>query len=279
MVIDPTLLHATVLLLVLAPLSGLLGYIAVVRNNMFEADTLSHVGFTGAFLGLTIGLALVPSIQLAVSAIAALFAIRAIKRPPSDVTTSVIFTMILGFGALLTHRLASGHSSGASVSLTSVAFGSLFALTSTHVYWVIIELLITTAMIMTIFRPLLFVAFDSEGAHAAALPGRLIVAIYFLCLGITIAVSTQAIGAFVALALLATPATCVQRFTFTPRAACFFSALLSLCSALTGLLLAWSVPTLSPSVAIVAVTTLIFIVTVVVTTVRQRVMPRSISRT
>ncbi|HEY7175070.1 MAG TPA: metal ABC transporter permease, partial [Micromonosporaceae bacterium] len=78
--------------------AGLVGYFLVLRAQVFTADALSHVAFTGALAALAAGL----DLQLGLFAVTVLVAVAmgALGRRarPDDVVIGGVFAWILGLG-------------------------------------------------------------------------------------------------------------------------------------------------------------------------------------
>jgi zinc/manganese transport system permease protein len=119
---------------------------------------------------------------------------------------------------------------------------------------------VVVAAIIAIGRPLLFTSLDEAVASARGVPVRALGYAFFVLVGITAGVATQAIGALLLLGLLAAPAGASQRFTSKPFAALWLSAGIAVVSVWAGLTLAYAAPRMPPSFGIVGVATLLYAV-------------------
>jgi zinc/manganese transport system permease protein len=103
-----------------------------------------------------------------------------------------------------------------------------------------------------IFRPLLFATLDPVVASIRGVRVRLLGVVFLVLLAIVSAESTQAVGALLLLGLLAAPAGAAHRMTVRPGRGLALSGLIAVGSMWGGLALAYAIPALPPSSAIVA---------------------------
>ena len=92
-------------------------------------------------------------------------------------------------------------------------------------------------------------------AAARGVPVRALGYAFFVLLGVTAGVATQAVGALLLLGLLAAPAGAAQRLTARPFGALWLSAGIAVGSMWVGLTVAYLAPRVPPSFGILAVAT------------------------
>jgi ABC-type Mn2+/Zn2+ transport system permease subunit len=83
--------------------------------------------------------------------------------------------------------------------------------------------------------------------------------VFFVLLGVTAGVATQAVGALLLLGLLAAPAGAALRLTAQPFRAMWLSAAIALASMWIGLTIAYLAPTVPPSFGIIGTATAIYL--------------------
>jgi zinc/manganese transport system permease protein len=115
------------------------------------------------------------------------------------------------------------------------------------------------AFTLLLARPLLFASLDPSVARGRGLPVRLLGVAFLVLVGVDAAEATQAVGALLLLGLLAAPAGAAQRLTADPYVALGLSAALALAATWVGLTLAYLIPSLPPSFAVIALATLIYL--------------------
>jgi len=109
------------------------------------------------------------------------------------------------------------------------------------------------ALTLVIARPLLFASVSPEIAGARGVPTGLLGMAFLVLLGVIVAQAAQAIGALLLLGLLAAPAAAAHRLAGNPFAGIALAGALALVAMWGGLALAYAVPSLPPSSAVVAI--------------------------
>jgi len=239
-----------------AAMAGLVGYFMVLRKQVFAADALSHVAFSGVVTALAFGVDPTLGLFIGTVSFGAVLGLLGTRGRADDVVVGSVFVWILGLGVLaLSLYRASPRSSANGAAGVNVLFGSVFGLTATQALvaaGVAVALLVALALIA---RPLLFASLDESVAAARGVPVRAL-GVGFLCLvGASVAEATQAVGALLLLGLLAAPAGTAHRLTGRPYRAMAASAALSMLAMVLGLSASYLWPILPPSFAILAVST------------------------
>jgi len=238
---------------------GLVGYFVVLRAQVFAGDALGHVAFTGALAAVAAGVDL--RVGLFVATIGAALALGALgnRARVDDVVIGSFFAWTLGLGVLFLSIFTTGSSAGDGTAGVHALFGSILGLGTRDVVVAAVLALLACAVLLVIARPLLFASLDPLVAAARGLPVRLLGVVFLAVLGLVAAEASQAVGALLLLGLIAAPAGAAHRLTSSPYRGLALSASLSLVSVWLGLALAYAVPTLPPSTAIVAVAAAIYL--------------------
>jgi zinc/manganese transport system permease protein len=253
--------------------AGLIGYVVVVRGQVFTGDALSHVAFTGALAALAFGIDLRAGLYGACIVFALLMAVLGRRAYADDTVIGSVFAWILGLGALFLSIFTTAHSGTGAVGSNAgvnTLFGSILGLSSGQALSDAVVSLVIVVVFVVIGRPLVFASLDESVASARGVPVRALGYAFFVLVGITVGVATQAVGALLILGLLATPAGASQRFTTRPFAAMWLSAGIAVCSMWAGLTLAYMAPKVPPSFGILAVATGVYLLAFVATAGRDR---------
>jgi len=261
----------------IAVAAGLVGYVVVLRGQVFSGDALSHVAFTGALAALAFGVDLRLGLYGGCVAFAILMAALGRRASADDTVIGSVFAWILGLGALFLSIFTTAQSgtggSGGNAGV-NVLFGSILGLSTGQALVDGAVALAVVAAFTAIGRPLVFASLDETVATARGVPVRLVGYAFFILLGVTVGVATQAVGALLLLGLLAAPAGASQRLSSRPFVALWLSAALAVFSMWAGLTLAYLVPKMPPSFGILAVATGVYLATVAVPGVRAVVSRR-----
>jgi zinc/manganese transport system permease protein len=226
----------------IAMAGGLVGYFAVLRNQVFTSDALGHVAFAGSLGALVAGVQ--QMLGLFGSTIAVALGIGALggRARARDVVIGAVFAWVLGLGGLfLSLYTVSGSTSNGAAGVT-VLFGSILGIGSENAVLAAGIALATSAALLLVARPLLFLSIDPDVAAARGLPVRALTAAFLVLLALTVAEAVQVVGALLIFAMVVTPAAIAQRLTARPYAGLLISAGLGAGCVWAGLTLAFFTP-------------------------------------
>jgi zinc/manganese transport system permease protein len=250
---------------------GVCGWFVVLRGQVFAGDALSHVAFPGALAAAAAGLD--QRVGLFAATIAAGAAIAMLGRgaltarggraagvePADDTTIGVLFTFVLALGVFFLTRFSLGSGGSVGIEAAHTLFGSIFGLAAAEARLAAIIAAAVLVAVLTIARPLLFASVAPEIAGARGVPTRLLGFAFLALLGVVAAEASQALGALLLLGLLAGPAAAAQRLLPGTASSIALAAGFALASMWGGLALAWAVPSLPPSSAVIAIATAIYL--------------------
>jgi zinc/manganese transport system permease protein len=248
---------------------GVSGWFVVLRGQVFAGDALSHVAFPGALAAAAAGVD--ERIGLFVATVAVGAAIAALGRgalarggagagstPADDTAIGTAFTFILGLGVFFLARVSMGSAGGSGIVGAHTLFGSIFGLGAGEARLAAAIGLAATLLTCAIARPLLFASVAPEVAASRGVPTRLLAILFMALLGAVAAEATQAVGALLLLGLLAAPAAAAHRLARAPFAGIALAGGLAIVAMWGGLALAYAIPSLPPSTAIVTIAVAIY---------------------
>jgi zinc/manganese transport system permease protein len=235
--------------------AGLVGYFLVLRAQVFTADALSHVAFTGALAALAAGF----DARLGLFTVTVLVALGmgtlGPRARPDDVVIGGLFAWILGLGVLFLSLFTRSRNDGSAVA---VLFGSILGVSSARAILAAAVSVGVSVVVLALARPLLFASLDPDVARARGVPVRALGFAFLGLVGVTVAEASQVVGALLILGLLAAPAGAASRLSDRPLVALFLSALVAVASVWVGLAVADAVSSVPPSFAILAAASLAF---------------------
>jgi zinc/manganese transport system permease protein len=256
---------------------GVCGWFVVLRGQVFAGDALSHVAFPGALAAAAAGLdervglfAATVAVALGMGllgrgALAAAGGRRTGSLPVDDTAIGVLFTFILGLGLFFLTRFSMGSGGSAGVQAAHTLFGSIFGLAAGEARLAAVVGLAVVLAMALIARPLLFASVAPDVAGARGVPTRMLGVAFLALLGVVAAEATQAVGALLLLGLLAVPAAAAHRLARGPVAGVALAALFAVIATWAGLALAYAVPSLPPSTAIVAIAVAMYSISTILT--------------
>jgi zinc/manganese transport system permease protein len=249
----------------IAVVAGLAGYFLVLRGQVFTADALGHVAFTGATAALALGLDPLIGLFAATAGVGALVGALGAKGPADDVVIGNVLAWVLGLGVFFLAIFVTSRSAGNGAAGVNVLFGSILGLSQAQAMTSVLVAVAVTLLLLAMARPLLFATVDETVARSLGVPVRAI-GIGFLALcGVATAQATQAVGALLLLGLLAAPAGTAQRLTTRPYVGMALSVVVAVADVWAGLALSLGVPALPPSFSILAVATGVYLGTMALT--------------
>lgn len=261
----PALLAGTAVALVAGPV----GWFLVLRAQVFTADALSHVAFTGALAALALGL----DARVGLFAVTVLVALGMAglgrRARPDDVVIGGVFAWILGLGVFFLTLYTTTRSGGNGAAGVTVLFGSILGLSMSRALVTALVALALGVALLAMARPLLFASVDPDVATSRGVPVRALGLAFLAVVGGTTAEATQVVGALLILGLLAAPAGAAARLTARPWAGLALSTGIAVASVWVGLAAGTVLPWLPPSPAILAAAVTAFLAATVVGRRRQ----------
>jgi zinc/manganese transport system permease protein len=256
----PYMQHAFVAGTAVAVTAGAIGYFLVLRSQVFTADALGHVTYTGAMAALAFAFNPIIGLFVATSVIAMGLSGLGRRARADDVVIGSTFAWILGLGAFFQTLYTKHHSAGSNGRAgVTYLFGSIFGISSSRAIGAAAVALGVCVVMAAIARPLLFASLDEAVAAARGVPVRLLGVVFLLVVGVTCAESSQVVGALLLLGLIAAPAGAAHRLTARPFVGLGLSAGIAVLATWLGLLFSYLVPTTPPSFSIVAAATLAYL--------------------
>jgi zinc/manganese transport system permease protein len=258
MLSHPFMQHAFVAGTAIAAAAGLIGYFLVLRGQVFTADALSHVAFTGALAALAFGLDARLGLFVLTIGVGIGMGLIGQGGRPDDTIIGAVFAWILGLGVLFLSIYTSRRSGSNGNGAVAVLFGSVLGLSGPRA-WLAAGIAVgVIVLLLALARPLLLATLDERVARAAGVPVRLLGLAFLALTGATAAEATQVVGALLILGLIAAPAAAASRLSSRPFRAMGLSAGLAVASVWIGLGASYALPSTPPSFAILAVATAIF---------------------
>jgi zinc/manganese transport system permease protein len=236
----------------IAVASGLVGYFVVLRSQVFGADALSHVAFTGALAALAIGVDARAGLFGATILVAIALGLLGNRGRANDVVIGTVFTGILGAGVLFLSIYTRSSSAGNGAANVNVLFGSIFGLGRGEAFVAALIGIGVCAALLSIARPLLFASLDEAVAAARGVPVRVLGIVFLTLVGVCAAEATQAVGALLLVGLIAGPAGAARHVTTRPWVGLGAAALIAIASMWIGLTASYLNGSLPPSFSIMA---------------------------
>jgi zinc/manganese transport system permease protein len=254
---------------------GTIGWLVVLRAQVFASDALGHVAFVGAIAAALIGVSEPVGLLVATLLVAAAMAALGREGTADDTSIGILFAWILGLGILLITLLAASSSGGSGIAAANALFGSIYSLSLSSAVQAAAVTAGVTLIVLMGFRPLLFSTLNAEQALASGVRVPVLGVAFLVLLGVLTAESTQAVGALLLLGLVAAPAGAAHVLTTRPYVGLIASAGLAVGAMWAGLALSYQIPSLPPSSAIIGLAAAGYGLAALARRFRWRAAPRS----
>ncbi|MBC5824536.1 MAG: metal ABC transporter permease [Candidatus Eremiobacteraeota bacterium] len=246
---------------------SIVGVYVVLRNLSFIGDGLAHASFAGIVIAYLMKFNLyVGGLLFAVLTAVGIGAISKRSEISVDTTIGVLFTAAFALGVLLMSQARNYI-----VDLQDYLFGNVLGVDRTDMIVVASLTTAVIAIVLLLYKELLFASFDPVMAEASGVPTTFLYYLLLVVLAVTIIVSLQAAGIVLVAALLVTPAATAYQLTNRFPSMMAISAAVGVLSAVVGLYISYYLKAASGS-TIVLVATACFIAAMALSPKRRSVL-------
>lgn len=226
--------RAFVVGLLLATIIPCIGVTIVLKRLSMMGDALSHASLAGVAAGLVIGIN--PILGAVIVTVIAGFGINVIrKRFPKYAEISIAIVMSAGVGLAGVLSGFTDNSSG----FTSFLFGSIVAITDFELYLVVALAIVVMLAFLLLYKELMYISFDEEGARLAGIPVKSVDFIFTILTALTVAIASRTVGALIVSSIMVIPVACAMRFTKSYKMTVILSVLFALAFTVVGLVLSF----------------------------------------
>lgn len=227
--------NAFLAILLLTPLLGLLGTMAVNQQMAFFSDALGHSALTGIGLGIILGVGSDLVSMLVFGVLWALL-ICVIKRAGSastDTIISVFSSTSVAAGLLILSR------GGGFAKYSSLLIGDVLAVTPMDLLWLLIALVCGVALWIVMYNGLLLSSVNSSLARSRGVHVVVIECAFVVLVAVAVMLSIRWVGVMLINALLIVPAAAGRNIARNSRQHAVWSVCIALGCGLAGLFSAY----------------------------------------
>jgi zinc/manganese transport system permease protein len=255
---------------VVAIIAGIVGYFVVLRRSSFAAHALSHIGFAGAAGAVLFGISPVYGLLLFTSVGGSMMAALSPRAAQRDVHIGTVLAFMLGIGVLFI-SLYTGYATEA----YSILFGEILGINNSDVLLTLAAALIILSIIAVVYRPLLFASLDEDVAEAKGMPTFLLGIIFMILVAVATSIAVQVVGVLLIFSLMVTPAAIAQQLAKRPHHVVIISVVIALMATWLGLFVAFY----EPYPVSFFITSIVFVLYLLVRFVYRRIRPLKVSQT
>ncbi len=253
------MVNALIAVVLISPLMGILGTMAVNNKMAFFSDALGHSAFTGIALGVLLGIKneLISLIAFGVFIALLITRVKNKGNTSSDTVISVFSSGSVAVGLLV---LSYG---GSFSKYNSYLVGDVLSVTSGELLTLLITLICVIVIWAFMYNKLLVISVNKELAASRGIKTSLYENIFVIVVAVVVMLSIKWVGILLINSLLILPAASARNLAKNSRQYLALSVGISLVGAVSGLLVSFYGDT-SAGATIVTVLTVIFFITYVV---------------
>jgi zinc/manganese transport system permease protein len=216
-----------------AVIAGVMGFFAVLRGSTFAAHAIPNGAFAGA-AGATL-LGFNPFAGLAVFSVAGALGIAGLsRRARNDVATALTFVLMLGVGALFV-----SWSTEYAQEAYALLFGEVFGVAADQVLPIVALGVVSVAVIVVLFRPLLLSSALPEVAEARGVRAPQMDLAFLLVMALATSMTVPVVGALLMFSLMIGPAAAARSLTARPVLAMGLAVVIALVTVWTGIVVSY----------------------------------------
>jgi zinc transport system permease protein len=260
--------RAFIIGIVIALLSSILSLFIVLKRISLIGDGLAHTAFGGLALGYYLNI--VPLWVAAGVVIMGSIGITKTTRSSkisSDAAVAIFLQLGLASGIVLLSL-----SRGFGINLESLLFGSMLLVSPDQIFYAVLVLGVTLALILVFAKELVYSTFDETQAKASGVSTWFFDYLISVLAGIAIIVSIPIVGVLLISALLVLPTLTSAQISSSFRQTVVLSPIFGLLSVILGLIASIILDTASGA-TIVLVGLAIFLVTLLVKRTQRKRLP------
>ena len=250
------MVNAFVAVILIAPLMGILGTMAVNNKMAFFSDALGHSAFTGIALGVLLGIKNEMLSLVAFGVFVALIITRVKNKgnASSDTVISVFSSTSVAVGLLV---LSYG---GSFSKYSAYLVGDILSVTETEILCLFITLIVVLVIWSLIYNKLLVISVNRELAASRGIKTSVYENIFVIVVAVVVMMSIKWVGILLINSLLILPAASARNIAKNSRQYLILSVIISLACGVSGLLISFYGDT-SAGATIVTVSAALFFAT------------------
>ena len=224
--------NALLAVVMIAPLFGMLGTMAVDNKMAFFSDALGHCALTGIAIGVVLGWSSQMAAMLLFGILWAVLItfVKQNSKMSADTIISVFSSTSVALGLVVLSR------GGAFARYSSVLVGDVLAVTQSDLLWLLVALAGTFAVWTVLFNPLLLTSVNAPLAKSRGVRAQLTEYIFTMLVAVAVMVSIRWVGVMLINSLLILPAAASRNVARSAAGYMRISVLIALVCGVTGLI-------------------------------------------
>lgn len=229
------LAHAALACLLCGIACGIIGTYVVCRRLVFLSGGITHASFGG--IGMAYYFGANPLLGALIFAILSAWGIETFtsrKQIREDSAIGLIWSLGMAIGIIFIYLTP-----GYAPNLMNFLFGNILSVTSIDIIWMAIVDAFILLIFATMYRPILYVAFDREYARSQNFPTRIVSYLMATLVAITIVISIRVVGIVLLISLLTIPAVIGNLISKSFNRILIYGSVIAALSAFAGLYISY----------------------------------------
>ena len=247
--------NALLAIVIIAPLMGILGTMAVNNKMAFFSDALGHSALTGVALGVLLGIKNEIISLVAFGVLLALVITRVKNKgnASSDTVISVFSSTAIALGLLV---LSYG---GGFAKYSAYLVGDILSVTLGEILCLFITLIVVVIIWAVIYNKLLLISINRELAASRGIKTVLYENIFVIVVAVVVMLSIKSVGILLINSLLILPAATARNISKNSRSYLTVSVITSLLCGVSGLVTSFYTNTSAGATIVVALAAVFFV--------------------
>lgn len=248
--------NALLAMLLITPLFGMLGTMAVDNKMAFFSDALGHSALTGIALGVVLGLQnqMISMLLFGLVWAVLITFVKHNSRMSADTIISVFSSTSIALGLVVLSR------GGAFAKYSSVLVGDVLSVTQGDLLALGLTLLAACGIWALLFNPLMITSVNAPLAKSRGVRAHAVEYAFTALVAVSVMMSIRWVGVMLINSLLIVPAAASRNVARSAASYLWFSVLFSIVSGVAGLVLSYYLNT-SAGAAVVLVAAIIYFAT------------------
>ena len=248
--------NALLALLLITPLFGLLGTMAVDNKMAFFSDALGHSALTGIAIGVMLGFENQMAAMLIFGVLWAVLItfVKHNSKMSADTIISVFSSTSIALGLVVLSR------GGAFAKYSSVLVGDVLSVTKSDLLALLVTLIAAVVVWLVLFNPLMITSVNSPLARSRGIRARMTEYGFTILVAVAVMVSIRWVGVMLINSLLILPAAASRNVAKNAASYLRLSVLISMVCGVAGLILSYYLDT-SAGAAVVLCCAVMYFVT------------------
>ena len=227
--------NALLAMVLITPLFGMLGTMAVDNKMAFFSDALGHSALTGIAIGVVLGWENQMAAMLVFGILWAILItfVKHNSKMSADTIISVFSSTSIALGLVILSR------GGAFAKYSSVLVGDVLSVTQGDLLALLLTLLAAAAIWLTLYNPLMITSVNSPLARSRGIRSRLTEYGFTILVAVAVMVSIRWVGVMLINSLLILPAAASRNVARNAAAYLRLSVLIALVCGVAGLVLSY----------------------------------------